>query len=140
MQNTIYTNNKEFAILKEGTYKSHDFIITTCGYYPAAYIKLLNQFAPELANTWDKFDFIKVHGGISFIGKCYLSKDEGHWIGWDYNCAGDYNDSYPYNSYKNYNTKKWTIKEIYEEIKLVIDQVIVVKDYALWKLLTDNHN
>lgn len=142
MLDTIYITNKGFTVLREDSHKNHKFIIATLGYYPAAYVKILDQVSPWLASSWESFEFIKVHGGISYTGACYLKgkEDAGHWIGWDYNHMGDYNGSYPYNSFKNFEAKKWNVNEIYKEVKSVIDQVLIIKDYALWKLLTDNHN
>lgn len=68
--------------------------------------------------------------GITYVSKIGIIKPsnknhrDGRWIGWHYAHCMDYCYSlYDFGLLKN-NKKKWTTKEIFEEVKDVIEQLI----------------
>lgn len=68
------------------------------------------------------------HGGLTYSND-YLLKgtpDEqfGWWIGWDYAHCHDYAPYYSQAEAALMNLHKWTTKEIFEEVREVIEQLI----------------
>ena len=123
-------------ILADGIYKDHRYIVKSFGTHPTAYVQLndddpiyigplkFNHYDPEEL-TYDDFS-IECHGGLTYY-ECQLRVDNndilpGHWVGWDYAHSGDY-CGYDYDN-PYYHEKKWTTKEMVEECKYVIDQVV----------------
>jgi hypothetical protein len=127
----IYKKSMFVESLYEDTYKGYHFIILSFGSHPCAYIEI-PPVHPYYKKDYDKID-INCHGGLTYsedgLGncKCGLHR-EGYWIGWDYAHYGDYYyyDLWGENSDNN-NEKKWTTEEIYEEVKDVIEQLIIVQ-------------
>lgn len=109
---------KNSEIVKEGEYKGYDFLIRTVfNSHYCAYVRI-----PEdhkfYGIPYDEID-IDCHGGLTFsefTNFAPLNIQKGYWIGWDYAHCDDWT---PYHT----NGKKWTIDEIYEEVKKVIDQL-----------------
>ena len=71
-----------------------------------------------------KIESIRCHGGITCISTGGILKGnvenyrEGHWIGWDYLHPGDYEaNMHPLG-------RKWTTKEILDDVKNVIKQLV----------------
>lgn len=123
-------------VLADGVYKDHRYIVKSFGTHPTAYVQLndndpiyigplrhANDDQEEL--TYDDF-LIECHGGLTYYAdQLYVGNHDilpGHWVGWDYAHCEDY---YGYD-YDNpyYHTKKWTTKEMVDECKNVIDQVV----------------
>ena len=66
---------------------------------------------------------VTCHGGLTFgeyFAKPFNQWTKGWWIGWDYAHAGDAVASLP----KNKGDKVWTLEEVEEECKRVINQVL----------------
>lgn len=102
-------------IVKDGVYKGYDFLIRHAfNTHYCAYVRI-----PEghkfYGIPYDDID-IDCHGGLTFGAFTNDFSPSGYWIGWDY---VHYDDWTLYNK----NGKKWTIDEIYEEVKKVIDQL-----------------
>ena len=110
---------KEEKIMKEMIYKKIPF-----GSFP-------DEIIPEdhkLYFIYDEFDpkieSVCCHGGITCISIGGILKGnggnyrEGHWIGWDYLHPGDYEaNMHPLG-------RKWTTKEILDDVKNVIKQLV----------------
>lgn len=113
-------NNSEIAKEGKGVYKGYDFLIKHAfNTHYCAYVRI-----PEghkfYGIPYDDID-IDCHGGLTFGSFTnYFSplknSKSGYWIGWDYAHCDDW-------SCYNKNGKKWTIDEIYAEVKKVIDQL-----------------
>jgi hypothetical protein len=125
MKEMIYGTNK-FEILDMGTYKRKKYvIISMMGYHPCAYVE-------SNVDYQDDFD-TPAHCGFTFYGslshwenKVTLDEETKQlfsrcFIGWDYGHCDDYA---PFLK----SGKKWTTEEILENVKEVIDWIII-KEY-----------
>jgi hypothetical protein len=130
MKEMVYKNYMEngqevIEILDEGIYKSFHYVIVSYGTHPCAYIEI----PKDNVSDEDELIDISCHGGITYVSTAGLFKPsnknhrDGHWIGWDYAHCMDYCYSL-YNSGLLNDNKKWTTKEILEEVKDVIEQLI----------------
>ena len=117
MKEMIYTKNETCEILYEGFYKDYKFYIYNYGPTPCAYIEVPKGhklYEVHYMNIEDVYP----HGGFTFSKHSLRDYHTDNWIlGWDYAHADDY---FPYLSDDG---KKWTTKEIYEEVKRVIEEV-----------------
>ncbi len=113
-------------ILAEGTYKNYHYAIVSFGTHPCAYVQIPEDH--KLYFIYDEFDpkieSVCCHGGITCISIGGILKGnggnyrEGHWIGWDYLHPGDYEaNMHPLG-------RKWTTKEILDDVKNVIKQLV----------------
>lgn len=121
MKEMIYSANQKREILATGYCFGLLYFIMNLGFHPTAYIKLPNN------SNIDENE-IDVHGGITY-SKDHLwindnEKLDGKFIGWDY---GHYMD---YGGYEELlpkemraGGKKWTTKEIYEEVRHACYQI-----------------
>jgi len=108
-----------------GKYKGYEFVITTLGTNPCAYVKLFKRFRVNLLNNFDAFDWINVHkAGIDWADE---RKDAKFWIGWCYGQQGDYDGTKPDPSHTQY-----TLADIREDVKSVINQILMCKYSPLW--------
>lgn len=129
MKEMIYTEQDKKEILHSGTYEGYNFYIVSYGIHPCAYIEIPknHRWFGRSYNDEDIYDNIDCHYGLTYSDNLHhvLGEEEanGRWfIGWDYGHSGDY---------AGYSTrlgfpddgKKWTTKEIFEEVKAVITQI-----------------
>lgn len=111
MEEMKYKYKREMTILDSGVYRNRKYSIISLGSHPCAYVEFHNEFERG-DDLWYK---TPCHGGITFDDYAYWDEnDETYYIGWDYAHSEDY---LPYNVYG----KKWTIQEILENVKEVID-------------------
>ena len=121
-------------ILYEGDYKEHHFIIRNMGMHPCAYIENKLKDSDKYTNSEYGFecpldDIVRVHGLVSFTGKYLWNKDDNrNYIGWDYGHCCDWCGLWSDEENIEYDSKKWTTEEIYEEIKTAIDQLIEAEE------------
>lgn len=75
--------------LYNGEYKEHKFTIFNWGTHPTAYIE--NKLNITNYNDF-RLENIAVHGGFSFLGKGYWSKESKKitWLGWPDGNLSDY--------------------------------------------------
>lgn len=128
----IYQKEQKRELLGYGTYKGYKFYILSLGTHPVAYVEIpkTHPLYDRHFIDWDYYDNIGVHGGITYTeNHLYLPNGmlKGWFIGWDYNHCNDYNELLR-NHFKlfdsdNFN-KKWTTKEVYEDVKSVINQLL----------------
>lgn len=124
MKEMIY-GTKEFEILDMGTYKGKDYVIVSImGNHPCAYVNSNIDYS-------DDYD-TPAHCGFTFYGslshwenKVTLDEETKQFfkrcfIGWDYGHAGDYTYGFHLKD-----DKKWTTEEILENVKEVIDWIII---------------
>ena len=128
MKEMIYYAKRKMEILFSGEYKGHKFCIMNLGTHPTAYvqnkIKDLNSYGD------DRLGNIDVHGGFTYLDRSYWDKtDRAIYLGWDYAHYCDYAGYYTkFNFCNDYECKRWTTTEIYEEVKSVIEQLIVLEE------------
>lgn len=132
----IYTSRMPYPeLIKTGNYKNFNYYIYSLGTHPCAYVDVGNT-------SLDHFDYdyidIQCHGGLTYSNKTLHDLDFESWfIGWDYAHYGDHLGC-------SSGGKKWTIKEIEEECKDVIEQVIKItqkQDLVLnWYVYRENYN
>ena len=114
----------KYDIVHSGKYRDCKFIILVVGVYPVACVEnIANIKDIDKANSL----IPDVHGGFTYIGKEFWAdwEDKTEYLKWDYNTENDYYSTLLFTN----NGKKWTTKEIYEEVKSVIDKLIDFKNY-----------
>ena len=114
----IYKDYVKREVLGCGVYKGYQFAIISHGTHPCAYVGIDKDH-----NLYGKFcDEINIlcHGGITYAGRLIEPIGDNYtwFFGWDYGHYNDYCGWYPM-----VGGKKWTTKEIYEEVKNVIEQL-----------------
>lgn len=129
MEVLYYPGFQEPVILEEGTYKNYGYKVTCNGNNPCGYVTLPKSHSWNSYNhsiMEKKCNTLHVHGGITFI-----QKDDGMYtIGWDYaHTPMDYvglmaNPDFTYADYPD--AKRWTTKEILNDVFSVIQQLMEV--------------
>ena len=113
---------KERLILDSGKYNGYNYWIVSLGTHPCAYVELPKEHKYYGKCEGDAWDLnINVHGGITFgeFGLNGVADSDTFLLGWDYAHFGDYHTG----AYGLCGSKKWTTKEIFEEVKDVIKQL-----------------
>lgn len=126
MKEMIYQADRKNEILFSGTYKGYPFYIMNLGTHPTAYINVIYDMRYKFKD-YDQID-LDVHGGLTYSENNLLLEEErvkGWFVGWDYGHYNDY-DGYEmrFSEELQSNGKKWTTEEIFEEVKLAIEQLI----------------
>lgn len=114
------------VVVEEGEINGYRYSIRSICSHPCAYVQVKSVY------PLDYYDRkIICHGGFTYYQR-YLGKrgeenfrDGGLWLGWDYAHCVDYT-CFP-DGYVN-DGKRWTLNEIREEVKSVIDQLIAVEN------------
>ena len=131
MKEMIYAPETGKAeILYKGEYKEHKFCILNLHWHPTAYVECKIDSIHSYGD--ERLDNISVHGGFTYFeGVNWDDKeDKSTYLGWDYGHCFDYSGmylKYP-NMYQDVPLKKWTTSEIFEEVKSVIEQLIVLEE------------
>lgn len=128
MKEMIYSANRKMEVLYNGKYKAHKFCIVNLGTHPTAYVE--NKFTNLFSYDDDRLYNIDVHGGFTYLDGSYWDKDDcSVYLGWDYGHCWDYAGYFEtYAAFDDYNYKRWTTTEIFEEVKSVIDQLIAIEE------------
>ena len=127
MKEMVYQVDHKREVLYDGVYEGHKFAILSLGTHPTAYVecKLEDCYSCED----ERLDDIKVHGGFTYFDKTRWGEpDDIYYLGWDYAHYMDYagyEEIYPLECRTN--GRKWTTKEIFEEVKSVIEQLTKVE-------------
>lgn len=128
MKEMIYQAKNKREVLFSGKCKNYDFYIMNLGTHPTAYVDVKNtKYQYECYNNID----ILVHGGLTYSDDKLNIDDaviNGWFIGWDYAHCDDYlgyEEELPFELRTN--GRKWTTKEIFEDVKSVIEQLIKEK-------------
>lgn len=118
---------KDVVLLDNGTYKDFEYyIVNHGGKYPLAYIKVPDDLKISCENPF-KIDLDSPHGGLTFgcendvppVLEGIASK--GNYLGWDYAYIGDWLGYYNPDSFML--GRKWTTKEILEQVKNTIEEI-----------------
>ncbi len=121
MKEMIYSANQKREILSTGYCFGLLYFILNLGFHPTAYIKLPNN------SNIDENE-IDVHGGVTYLDDHLWINDneklDGKFIGWDYGHYGDYGgfEELVPEEFR-IGEKKWTTKEIYEEVRHACYQI-----------------
>lgn len=117
----FYQDRYKQELVYHKKYRGYEYFICDLGTHPTAYVKVPKN---NKAFGKDYFDLdIDVHGGLTYSKnelKFYKYSRKYNWfIGWDYAHIGDYVlfALFP-------NDKKYTLDEIIEDCKSVINQLI----------------
>ena len=129
MKEMKYQSNEKREVLSTGFCFGLLYFILNLGTHPTAYIKI-----PENHRYYKKRieeTEIYVHGGLSYSGN-YLyiennQKIEGWFIGWDYARWGDYMGYEEKLPMELRGGKKWTVEELYEEVREACYQIQKMK-------------
>lgn len=130
-----YQINRKCEVLAEAKYKGYQFYILNLGTHPTAYIEIPTGnilFGKTYCELYDNGIDIEVHGGLTYsknILNLEKSKKEGWFIGWDYSHCYDYSgyeEMYPIELQSD--GKKWTTKEILEDVFTAIEQIIEIEN------------
>lgn len=131
MKEMIYTARlKERVVLKIGKYKGYNYWITSLGSHPCAYVELPKTHPYYGKCDCEAYDLpIDVHGGITYgeFGLGGTIDNEKFLLGWDYAHYNDYMECSIPLDYMDY-AKKWTVEEIFKDVKDVINQLIAVEN------------
>lgn len=125
-KNYIENGQEVIDMLDEGIYKGFHYAIVSYGTHPCAYVEIPEGHELYDVSDEDELAYIDCHYGITYVSKTGLIKPsnknhrDGHWIGWDYAHYMDYIFGICHCG------KKWTTKEIFEDVKNVIEQLIKI--------------
>ena len=129
MKEMIYGTNK-YEILDIGKYKGRDYvIISNFGRFPCAYVQTDVDFYTQQDLTEPAHCGFTFYSSLSHLERYNELTEEQkkilcrNFVGWDYGHAGDYTYGFHFKD-----DKKWTTEEILENVKEVIDWVII-KEY-----------
>lgn len=124
-----YGKERKIELLCKDKYKNYNYYILNLGTHPTAYIeipkedKLYRKSYDEIYRIGCDID---VNGGLTYSDNELMGISSDNWfIGWDYTHCNDYcgyEEDMP-ESIRTYG-KKWTTKEIIDECKNAIDQII----------------
>lgn len=127
MKEMFYSTERLCYVLHKGTYKGFKFAIVNYGTHPCCYV-----FIPKnhkfYGKSYEEIN-IKCHGGLTYSDSELVFnplKCEDWVIGWDYAHWDDYMglyESLKYPPIGSNNYKKWTTKELFKEVKEVIEQL-----------------
>lgn len=130
-------SNIRNIILAHGYFERREFfILNVRGTHPCVYV---NALLEDVANmgilAWGDYDdvdsYVNAHGGVTYCEN-YLKAEgnvyTGNWFGWDYAHYGDY--LYFTADYYDLDLRehKWTINELLDECKSVIEDLKNLKN------------
>ena len=135
MKEMVYNYNlKKQEILVDGIYMGYHFLIVSYGTHPCAYVEVPKTH-PLYKSDYSEYEFdFDVHCGLTWGDT--LSYAKGWYFGWDYRHIGDYDAfaekmaiEYPSLKYeRELNGKKWTVEEIFEDVKKCIMKLKDLED------------
>lgn len=120
--NPLYGDERKIVLTDN--YKGLTYYIVTLGSYPCVYVNVKDTILDE--KPYEDIP-IKCHGGLTYSAdSLWVTEDKGWFIGWDYAHLGDlfYSQYLIDMGVIDITSKEWTIDEIKEECKNVIDQLI----------------
>lgn len=123
----FYQDRYKQELVFHKKYKGYEYFIVDLGTHPTAYVKVPKN-SKFFGREYYTYDDIKVHGGLTYSSNhlnFYKYSGKYNWfIGWDYAHAGDYYFDKILEKYLFGNDKKYTLDEIIEDCKSVINQLI----------------
>ena len=134
MKTEIYNEKGRYEnpiIIEAGEDGDYFWLVISLGSHPCAYVGVKAEhplFGIDYDEMYEKDIAIDVHGGVTYTSREVIGMGlDRWWIGWDYAHSGDYTafSSEISESYKKLrrHERKWTLKEIKEDVKDVIKQL-----------------
>lgn len=123
LKEMIYSPNRKIEILYQDKYENYQFYILNLGTHPTAYIEIPKD-NKLYKKEYDEID-LNVHGGVTYSSSKLLTMKNSWFIGWDYSHIFDYSPIYEKYGYID-DGKKWTTKEVFEDVKDAIEQIIKI--------------
>ena len=124
-----YGKERRVELLCKDKYKNYNYYVLNLGTHPTAYIEISKEdklYGKSYDEIYEMGCDIDVNGGLTYSDNELIGiKSENWFIGWDYAHCDDYcgyEEDMP-ESIRTYG-KKWTTKEIIEECKNAIEQII----------------
>ena len=124
-----YYEFEHTIVLKKGEYKGYKYVIISYGTHPCAYVCIPKKHK-YYEKSIDELMEVCCHGGITYSNSDLIYNPlvlkDSWWIGWDYAHCYDYSGRYISDSNMNSifkDNKKWTTKEIFKEVKEVINEL-----------------
>ena len=115
---------KEPIVLANGQYKYYTYWILSLGSHPTAYVEVPRGHPLWFRDYDFSSDYIDVHGGLTYSKNYLHGCNTGEWtVGWDY---AHFDDAY-YSSLMPEYGRRWSVREIFEDVKSVIDQLVELK-------------
>lgn len=124
MKEMVYQPSlKEREILDSGEYNGYKYYIVSLGTHPCAYVEVPEGHICYGKCYDDAYSLdIDVHGGITFGDFGLKGVSDKFLLGWDYNHYDDYYFTMlPF--WNGYKGKRWTTKEMLEDVKSVINRL-----------------
>lgn len=124
-----YQKDRKIEMLYYGKHKNYKYYILNLGTHPTAYIAIPKGnklYEKDYDDIYDMGYDIHVHYGLTYSRHELIGINSEDWfIGWDYSHFGDYcgYDEIMPENIRTYG-KKWSTKEIINECKYAIDQII----------------
>ena len=128
MKEMIYKSEQKREVLDSGYCFGFRYYILSLGSHPTAYVEipvnhlLYRKYYMEIEDMGIDID---VHGGLTYSSDYLFLENgkelEGWFIGWDYNHYSDYSGILNFRPKDE--LKKWTTKEIQEEVMSVCHQL-----------------
>ena len=123
----IYSADRKREVLYDGVYEGHKFAILSLGTHPTAYVECKLKDCCSYGD--ERLDDIQVHGGFTYFDKTrWGDLDDIYYLGWDYAHYMDYagwEEIYPLELRTS--GRRYTTKDIFDEVKSVIEQLIKVE-------------
>lgn len=135
MKPMVYQEDGKREVLAHGEDpRGYGYVILNLGTHPTAYVSLPKDDPYYEKGHTETSEAISrcVHGGLTYSnydvrGDESYSPPNGWWLGWDYGHCDDYHGYYTGDSEENVwlraHTKKWTTREIYDEVMAFIDKL-----------------
>jgi hypothetical protein len=117
MKEMVYDKRCGYEHLVKSTYKGYKYLITSLGTHPCAYVKMPRKHKCYKGSYYDLP--ISVHGGVTYSSTHPEFRERV--VGWDYAHSGDFVANMPV-----FGGHKWTVAEILEDVKSVINQLIAL--------------
>ena len=123
MKEMKYKKFRDLTVLDKGDYKGFNYAIVSYGTHPCCYV-FLPKGHKFYGKNYDEIDIV-CHWGVTFseadLGFNPIVLNDTWIIGWDYAHCEDYTGYYD-DIYEH--LKKWTTKELQQEVFDVIEQLI----------------
>lgn len=120
----VYTRTRHDATrIAYGKHKGFSYYVLSLGTHPCAYVDV-----SALSKCGIDTKCIDCHGGITYSCDSLSTVEKKGWfIGWDYAHFEDYTGMIP--EWFALDFKRWTTREIVEECKKVIDQIVKLRNH-----------
>ena len=123
---------KDTGIVKQGKYKGLNYLIYNYKTHPCCYVEIPEYHKLYVCEDFDdpELELIDCHGGITFARFEDFGVGRKFYIGWDFAHFNDYlNDDWLIKAnipekFIPKGRKKWTQKELIQECKNVIEQIV----------------